>query len=286
MTKAITTSITSNEKNQATLTVAIDNSLVNSERQESIKHLGEHVTIKGFRKGKAPKELIEKELDPQKVVEHTINHLLPKVLDQAIKDHSLNTIGYPKIKVLKTPTSEAWEFELIFALKPAIDLKDYKKIVKDAKSPEIWTPKDGEEKEKADDGQIMQKVFSMLLEAIKFDIPSILVEDEVQQSLSRLIQQTQTLGLNLDEYLKSIGKTPEQIREDYSKAASDNLKLELIIDAISNDLSIEVGEKEVEAMIQVSGDEQAKKRLDTPSERRHISAILRQRKTLDALLNL
>jgi FKBP-type peptidyl-prolyl cis-trans isomerase (trigger factor) len=284
----ITTTLKATEKNEAKVLVSVSQSLIKEERAETVAHMASGVTIKGFRKGNAPLDLVEGKLDPQKVLDHLLDHLFPKILNQVLKDHDLKPLSYPKAKVIRLPADEAWEFELTVSLRPTITLGDYKKIISKANSDKTLTPKKDDKPKSQDeqDNDRLQKVFAALLEEIKLDVPPSLIDDEVNHSLSRLLQQTQTLGLTLEDYLKSVGKTPETMREEYAKAAEESIKLELILDAISADLKLDTTPKEIEDMITASGDEETKKRLDTPEQRRHISAILKQRKTLDAILKL
>lgn len=282
----ITSTITSNEKSQATLLVVVDKSLVKQEKEKTLSHLAQGVTVKGFRQGKAPLDLIEKKLDPTKVTEHTINHLLPLMLKAAVDEHKLDLISYPKLQLTKLEPDQDWEFTLLAPLRPEIKLGDYKKAIKAGMPSDPSKPKDDSKDKEEKEKQRLQKLLEILLKEIKVEVPAILIDDEVQESLSRLLKQVQTLGLEIDEYLKSVGKTPQSIRDEYAKAASENIALELILAAIGADLKIEVSKPEIEALIAASGDEATKKSLDTPSQRRHIMAILRQRKTITALLNL
>ena len=102
----------------------------------------------------------------------------------------------------------------------------------------------------------------------------------------RLYDHTQALGITVDQYLKSLGKTAEQIKQDYHQAATENLKIEFILDRIATDLDIKVTDEEVNDMINASGDQQAKDQLNHPEQRAYVKGIIKKRKTIDALLNL
>ena len=51
------------------------------------------------------------------------------------------------------------------------------------------------------------------------DVPDILVDEEVNHMLSRLIDQTGRLGLTVEQYLNSSGRTLDQIKQEYSQTA-------------------------------------------------------------------
>ncbi len=281
----ISVSLKSTEHNQATVMASVAQSLVKKEREKTLEHMAAHVTIKGFRQGKAPLNLVKSQLDPQKIAEHTLDHIFPHILKKILEEHQFELLSYPKAKIIKLPDYAPWEFEINLPLKPKVELGDYRKVVQQASPPKIIIPGQ-EQKENKDEQERLPKIFDALLKQIAFEVPPMLIEEEVSHSLSRLLQQTESLGLKIDDYLKSINKTIEQLREDYSKAASDNLKIELILDLIGKDLNVEISQTEIDAMIDASGDTKVKKDLDTDSKRSHISAILRQRKTLEALLKL
>lgn len=285
----ITTKLISTKDSQATVEATIDKDLISKHKSESIKHMSESITLKGFRKGKAPLNLVEDQLDPQKVTEHTLNHLLPEILSQAVKENDLKVIGSPHLRIKSVKSGEDWSFEIDFPLLPVIELGDYQKTIKELNAtPKLWSPKDGEGKK--DEGQIqddhLSKVFDLLLKDITFTVPRVLIDEEVDQSLSRLIAQTEKLGLKLEDYLKTLGKTSVELRADYEKAATENLKLELILEAVAQDLKINATEAEIVALVNATADPEAKKKLDNPRERDYIRAILRKRKTIDALLKI
>lgn len=280
--KSVTTTLKSKENSQALVDVSVAASLIASERQETVSHLSRDVTIKGFRKGKAPLSLVEDKLDPKKITDHILQHLSRHILASAFKDHSLEPLGYPKLKVLKIDTGEDWQFELIVPLKPEIKLGDYKKAIQTLLHPQPSKTKKAEDSRE----QKLKKIVDLLLETISFAVPPLLIEEQVEDSLLRLLEQIQTLNLKLDDYLKNINKTVEQLREEYAKTAQENLKIELILQEIAIDLKIEVPESEISAFINASGTDATREKLDTSHQRRHINAILTQRKTIDALLSL
>jgi len=60
-----------------------------------------------------------------------------------------------------------------------------------------------------------------------------LVEDKVSRTLANLINQTNTLGLTIDQYLSSIGKTAETLRAEYKEKIVGQLKLQFALDEIA-----------------------------------------------------
>ena len=95
----------------------------------------------------------------------------------------------------------------------------------------------------------------------RFSVPSgeitkrILIEEEVNARLSQVLDRIEKLGLALEGYLKSVGKTAEILRAEYEVQAKDSISLELILNTIASDEKIEVTEKEIDDFIKSTGSE-------------------------------
>lgn len=282
-----TSKLVTSHKNTAQIEVTIPASVVADELEHAVSHLAPSVTVKGFRQGKAPLDLVKKELDPQKITEHALNHLLPHAVETAIKNHDIKPVALPTVSINNLDAGKDWIITLWFPLLPEFELGDYRSKIKQAKPADIWTPDQG----KPDSKDVSRedettKLFNALLSAYDFDVPESLVNEEVNQSLTRLLQQTQSLGLSIDDYLKSIGKTSDSLRQEYAKTATDNLKLEFVLAKISEDLNLQASDAEIDQLTAASGDAELKKRLHNPQERRYLASIITKRKTIDALLKL
>jgi len=106
--------------------------------------------IPGFRKGKAPKNLIEKKINRSKIYEEVVRQVIPKAYQEAVTTNNLKPVTAPKIEVVKAKENEDWVVKATLALKPKIDLKNYKEKISQLKSgkTKIWTPGTSAEKEK------------------------------------------------------------------------------------------------------------------------------------------
>lgn len=278
--------------NVANVTINLPKKLVQDTKEKALKQLQGQVEIKGFRKGNAPLEKVEEHFGSQKVNSTLLDRILPQTITQTLEEHDLSLVGNPRLTKLVNPDDGDWDISLQLPLLPEIDLGDYKKDIKDAlAASDIWTPEKGKEEQKPQEKaqsqqQKLNKIFEVLKEKIDFEVPQPIIESEVQRSLSRLVDQTEQLGVSVEEYLESIGKTADDLKEQYTKTAQENLKLELIIEKIVQEMDIQVDPEEVEKMINASGDENAKKQLDNPNQRAYIKSILKKRKAIDSLLNL
>lgn len=275
------------------VTVSIPYSIVQSKKEEALKHLIENLEVPGFRKGKAPTDVASKHIDTKKLYEHTLQYLLPEIYEQAIKEYSLKPIINPKFELVSADEGKDWNIRVITSELPEVNLGDYKKTVKEAgKTESIWVPgKDssaGQDKKKTQEEK-EQLVIKTLLENIQLNVPKLLVEDEVNHKLSQLLDQVQKLGLTIDQYLSSTGKNIEQVRNGYQHQAQDTLKLLLILNKIADEEKIEVEDKEIENIAFASDNAlgQAKEKKEISQEQKnYIKSILLRRKALDSLASL
>ena len=129
-------------------------------------------------------------------------------------------------------------------------------------------------------------IFDELLAKATCEVPLLLIEEETNNQLNRLVSQIKKLGLSVEKYLASIKTTPEELQKTYTATATSNLKLEFILDALITDQKIEVSEKDIDALIATVGDEHTKSHLATPREREGIKHMLAKRQLVERLKNL
>jgi len=258
---------------------------------QALKELAGQTTIKGFRQGKAPISLVEKNTDKQKLYQKILNKLLPETYSKAVKQHNLRPIMSPKLTPISIKEGENWQFKAVSCERPEIKLGDYQKELKGALAKEkIWVPDKGKDEEKKDTKQSYDKkiklVTQTLLTNIKVELPDILINDEINRMLTRLLDQVNSLGMTIEQYLSSKGMTSEQLRADFRQQAEQTLKLEFILQQIVTDRKVKIEKGEIDKMIQATPDEKIRKRLDTPLERAYLASIIAKRKILDYLINL
>lgn len=95
------------------------------------------IQLNGFRKGKAPRKLIEKEYGEGVFYEDAINSLLPAELDVAIKELNLDLVDRPSVEVLSIDKKDGLEIKAVCVTKPEIEISDYKGIKAPKKVKEI-----------------------------------------------------------------------------------------------------------------------------------------------------
>ncbi len=245
--------------------------------------------IKGFRKGKAPANLVEKHVGQSKLQENAIELVLPEIYSQEIKAKKLKPITYPQIKPVSVEANSDWVFEAEVIEAPEIKLGDYQKALKGAAAKtKIWTPDQGPEPKKdeqnEDQDAQLKLIFDTLLETSELEVPELLVKREVDRMLSKLLQQVNTLGLDIDAYLQSINQTKDQLTDQYRQTAITSLKLEFILQALAKDLKIEISSDQVKEFVNQIPDEKLKQQVaDNPQELANIQLVLTKQETINRL---
>src|SRR3989344_855645 len=129
----MTSSLKRDDDGTLEITLSLPWDVISKERNETVTKLIEQVEVKGFRKGKAPQELAEKQLDNAKVYEEAIRHLVPDAYEKAIKEQSIRPIMQPDIHLKKAKEGEAWEVVMYTCEKPEIAVSKYKEIIEKAR---------------------------------------------------------------------------------------------------------------------------------------------------------
>lgn len=267
------------EDGTLTLTITIPWEKVKKTQEEVVNAAVETAEVSGFRKGKAPKKVVEERLDKEKMREEVLKKLLPDSYIQAVQEQTIRPVINPKIHVEKLEDGKDWQFMAITSEAPVVDLGDYKNKVKSvtAKGKIVLPGKEPEQPKFEDIAQV-------LLETAKVTLPKILIEQEADRLLAQTLDEIKRLGLSLDQYLSSTGRDPQSLRADYEKRAENDLKLEFVLQKITEEEKITVDEKEINEAILKAKDDEERKNLE--ANKYLLASILRQQKTFDFLRNL
>lgn len=235
--------------------------------------------VKGFRKGKAPRKKVEETLDKTKVREEVLQNILPKAYAQALTQYGISPIVNPRIEVVSMEEGKDWQFKATTCEKPPVTLNNYRDEIKTltAKS-KIIVP--GKEPTKISP----EEIFDALLAAATCEIADFVIDAEVDRLLAHTLSEVKSLGLTLEQYLSTTGKTPQSLREEYKKQAVRDLKLEFILEKIADEEKITVSQAEIdEAVKQIKDGKQQAAVSQNPYM---LATILRRQKTLDFIRNL
>jgi FKBP-type peptidyl-prolyl cis-trans isomerase (trigger factor) len=261
------------------LTITVQWAQVAKTKTIVVEEMTNSAQLPGFRKGKAPKKLVEEKLNKEKVNEEVLRKILPQGYVEAVKEHKLNPVVSPRIQIVTMEEGKDWQFVATTCEAPKIDLKDYKDNIKkiNAKS-KILIP--GKEPTPPN----LDEVITELLKSVSMQIPQIIIDSETERLLAQTLDEIKRLGLTLDQYLASTGKTAEALKEEYAAKAKNDIGFEFALRQIAQAENITVEDKEIDEAVNQGKTEEEKKNL--ASNKYLLASIIRQQKTLDFLKNL
>lgn len=110
-------------------------------KQSELKERAKTMKVAGFREGKAPLSVIEKQVDSNELQAKVINHTINDAYNKTIEDEKLRTFAQPEVEVKSFVPYTELEFTATVEIMPTIKLADYKKISKTVKKVAV-TEKD------------------------------------------------------------------------------------------------------------------------------------------------
>ena len=278
------------ENGNLEIMITIPRETIAAEYQKALTKLAKATKLKGFRPGKAPLKMAEKQLGKEAIYQEMVKNLTTDVYLEAVKTHKLVPIVNPRVSLIRAEENKDWQIKAVTAEAPKVELGDYQQKVKKELAPEkIWVP--GKDKQPAKNqekkqDQKLQQVLAILFKSIKINIPQVLLENEVNRMLSQLIDQTSRLGMTVEQYLTSIGKNTTQIRTEYQKQAEESIKLELILSAIADQEQIKITAEEITKLSPPPKGSDEKNQPESPLQKAYVRQLLRKRKAIDILLKL
>ncbi|HIV11366.1 MAG TPA: trigger factor family protein, partial [Candidatus Faeciplasma avium] len=84
------------------------------------------ITVAGFRPGKAPRKIIEKEYGEGVFYEDAVNALYGPAVEEAVKEAELTLVAAPDAEVTDVSKENGVKFKVTCITKPVVDIKDYK----------------------------------------------------------------------------------------------------------------------------------------------------------------
>jgi len=420
------------ENSQAFLTVEIEPAEMEEPMENAYRSLAKKANVPGFRKGKAPRAVLENYIGKESIFEEALKTLVPQAYEQAIKEQEIEPFAQPEIEITQP---DPVIFKAVVPLSPTIELGDYQSIRMTPEPVEIteenvgavleelrhqhgtWEPVErplafgdlavinvdsevggepfvkklgvnyqvlsesvapapgfaeqivgmnkGEEKtfkltlpedftrselagkeasfkvkveeikeEKLPDlddefvkqistelttvaalrdevgnnmklraeerakldfeGQVINAVIDRSqADYPQADYPPVLVEMEINRILNEQARQLQMGGRNLEDYLRSVNKTEEQMRGELRPLAAKNITTSLMLGKLAETEKIELGDSELDAEIDkmtqnVAEDkrEEMRKLLGTPQARESIKQPLLTRKVVERLVEI
>ena len=279
-------------KSQLKLKVTIENKKVKETYQKVLDTAVKDTEIDGFRKGQAPKEKVEKKMGVDKLYGNVINELLQTHYPQVLKENHILPMSNPKVEIEEFSLEKDFEFTAIVAIRPEVKFKDYKKELKkyyEDKNKQVR--KANEEKLKA--GEKIEidhahlhtnEVIDVLVKNADLEVADILVEEETNRLVARLVDQVMAAGMNMEAYLKAQGIDMDKLKENYEKVAEQNIKAELVLNELISVEKISASEDEVNKAIGDVKDDKIKEELNNPVQKVYIKTVLEKQKLIEHLI--
>ncbi len=414
------------EEHQVFLTIEMEPAEMEESLESSYRRLVKKVDVPGFRRGKAPRAILERHVGQESLLNDTVDVLVPEAYEKALKEQDIEPIAPPQIEVVQT---DPIIFKAVVPLKPVVKPGDYHGIRLEPEPVEVtednindvieqlrhqhatWEPVEravdfgdmvalevdsnvegepfvnqkgaqyqvtrdspapapgfaeqlvgmgkSEEKEfkiqfpedysrgelagkeasfkvvvteiKQENlpeltdelaheidadfktaGELRERVSTDLttraeemakrnfeervIEAVadisEMEVPPILVEVEVDRALNRNLRFMQQSGLGMEQYLKSMNKTEEELREEIRPTARKRVSQSLVLGKIAEEEKVEVSGAEIDAEIEemtgsaAENRDELKKALNTPQARESIEQTLLTRNTVQRLVEI
>ena len=116
------------EKNMAKLTIEVSAEELEKAIEKAYQKQKSKISIPGFRKGKVPRQMVEKMYGKEVFYEDAANELIPDAYDNALKECEEDIVSSPKIEVTQIEAGKPFVFTAEVALKPEVKLGKYKGV--------------------------------------------------------------------------------------------------------------------------------------------------------------
>ena len=173
-----------------------------------------------------------------------------------------------KVKLHEIKKKELPELDDEFAK----DVSEFDTLAELKKSIKERLEKNNEQRTKYETEEAAIKA---VCEKVKIDIPSGMIELEIDNMLKDFEQRLAYQGLNLEQYLKMIGKTEEETRKEYEPQAIEAIKSRLVLEAIIKAEKIEASEEEINAKMEEMAKNYGKK-VEELSENENLKNYLKE----------
>ena len=133
------------EKNLVSLNLEVEAKKAVDEYNKACKRISNRVNISGFRKGKAPRVILEKHVGVEYIKREALDAILPQLVNSAIKENELDVIAEPTLENVNFELGKDVSIKVKLELRPEVELSEYKNRTFDVNEFEL--EKDFMEKE-------------------------------------------------------------------------------------------------------------------------------------------
>jgi len=219
------------------INITIKKDDVLKEYQNSLKSVQSEFSSKGFRKGKVPLDVVEQQVSQEHIIEDVASNLISKAYSEKIQESGLKPIIQPQVNFKNPPASfeKDWEIELTGCELPELKLNE-------KFAAEIKKINAAENKE---ENKTIDEMIDVLVKNSKVELPSILVDSDIQHHFNHLVEQANQAGTTIDQYLKDKKQTIEQYKETLKSQIEKEWTINLAISKVAENQKIEITQKEI-----------------------------------------
>jgi len=116
------------EGNKVKLEIEIESEEVDEALEQAYRKIVKDIEIPGFRKGKAPRKIVEKRFGEEVLHKDALDILIPKGYSQAVEEADIEPVDQPDIEDFYISKGEAASFTAVVEVKPEVELGQYKEL--------------------------------------------------------------------------------------------------------------------------------------------------------------
>ena len=122
------------ENSQVVLKVEAEPEEVEHSLEEAYRHLVKRADVPGFRRGKAPRAMLERYLGKEALLGEAVERLVPQLYSRAVEEQGIDAIAQPEIEITQT---DPVIFKATVPLRPTVELGNYREIRVDPELVEV-----------------------------------------------------------------------------------------------------------------------------------------------------
>ena len=125
------------ENQQVTLTIEVEAAEVSKAVERAAKRLANRVNIPGFRKGKAPRNIVERNVGMDALLQEAFDLIAPKAFSDALDDQKIDPVTRPNIDIVTLEDGKNLVFKAMVTPRPEVKLGDYKGLKVEKAAAEV-----------------------------------------------------------------------------------------------------------------------------------------------------
>ena len=125
------------ENQQVTLTIEVEAAEVSKAAERASKRLANRVNIPGFRKGKAPRKIVERHVGTEALMQEAFDLIAPKAFNDALAEQKIESVTRPNIDIVTLEEGKDLVFKAAVTPRPEVKLGEYKGLKVEKAAVEI-----------------------------------------------------------------------------------------------------------------------------------------------------